>query len=197
DSVLIFDEVITGFRASLGGAQQICGIQPDLTCLGKIIGGGLPVGAFGGRTDIMEQISPLGPVYQAGTLSGNPVAMAAGLATVRLLKELNPYADLARRAARLAAALRDAAADAGAPCTVNQVGSVFTMFFNPGPVTDWTSAKVSDTAKYAAFFQAMLDEGVYLAPSQFECGFLGITHTDELIDQTIEAAKKAIGSVVR
>jgi glutamate-1-semialdehyde 2,1-aminomutase len=194
-SVLIFDEVITGFRASLGGAQEIFGVQPDLTCLGKIIGGGLPVGAFGGRTDIMEQVAPLGPVYQAGTLSGNPIAMAAGLATVRLLKELNPYAELARRAARLAHALHDIAADAGVQCTVNQAGSVFTMFFNPGPVTDWTTSKVSDTARYARFFRAMLDEGVYLAPSQFECGFLGIAHTDELIDQTIEAAKRAVTSV--
>jgi glutamate-1-semialdehyde 2,1-aminomutase len=194
-SLLIFDEVITGFRVALGGAQQIFGIEPDLTCLGKIIGGGLPVGAFGGRVDVMEKIAPLGPVYQAGTLSGNPLAMAAGLATLRLLKTLNPYPALAERAARLARGLADAAAGSGIPSTVNQTGSIFTAFFNRGPVTDWMTAKTSETGAYARFFRAMLEGGVYLAPSQFECGFLGIDHTDEVIEQTIEAARVAFGVV--
>jgi glutamate-1-semialdehyde 2,1-aminomutase len=191
-SLLIFDEVITGFRVAYGGAQELYGIKPDLTCLGKIIGGGLPVGAFGGRAAVMEKVAPLGPVYQAGTLSGNPLAMAAGLATLRCLKEFSPYAELERRGQKLEEGLRQAAAAAGVPCTVNRVGSMLTAFFNAEPVTDWPSAKQSDTERYARFFRAMLEQGVYLAPSQFECAFLSIEHTDEVIDRTVEAATLAL-----
>jgi glutamate-1-semialdehyde 2,1-aminomutase len=191
-SLLIFDEVISGFRVAYGGAQELYGIKPDLTCLGKIIGGGLPVGAFGGRAEVMEMIAPLGPVYQAGTLSGNPLAMAAGLATLRCLKEFSPYAELERRGRKLEEGLREAATSASVPCTVNRVGSILTAFFTPGPVTDWASAKQSDTGAYARFFGAMLEQGVYLAPSQFECAFLSIEHTDEVIERTLEAARLAM-----
>src|SRR5262245_2439845 len=191
-SLLIFDEVISGFRVAYGGAQEVYGIKADITCLGKIIGGGLPVGAFGGRADVMEKIAPLGQVYQAGTLSGNPLAMAAGLATLRCLKEFSPYAELEQRGSRLEDGLRQVAAAAGVVWTVNRVGSILTAFFNPGPVTDWTSAKGSDTEAYARFFGAMLEQGFYLAPSQFECAFLSIEHTDEVINRTIEAAALAL-----
>jgi glutamate-1-semialdehyde 2,1-aminomutase len=194
-SLLIFDEVISGFRVAYGGAQELYGVKPDLTCLGKIIGGGLPVGAFGGRAAVMEKLAPLGPVYQAGTLSGNPLAMAAGLATLRCLKEFSPYAELERRGQMLEEGLRRAAASTRVPCTVNRVGSVLTAFFNPGPVTDWSSAKLSDTERYARFFRAMLERGIYLAPSQFECAFLSIEHTDEVIDRTIEAASAALSEL--
>ncbi|HKV41829.1 MAG TPA: glutamate-1-semialdehyde 2,1-aminomutase [Blastocatellia bacterium] len=190
-ALLVFDEVITGFRVAYGGAQELYGIKADLTCLGKIIGGGLPVGAFGGRADIMDKLAPLGPVYQAGTLSGNPLAMAAGLAMLRQLRQLNPYAELDRRGARLEAGLRRAAAEAGEPATVNRTGSMITAFFDPGPVTGWASAKKSDTEKYGRFFRAMLGAGIYLAPSQFECAFLGTAHTDDVIDRTIECAREA------
>jgi len=190
-SLLIFDEVISGFRVAFGGAQELYGIKPDLTCLGKIIGGGLPVGAFGGRADVMETIAPLGPVYQAGTLSGNPLAMAAGLATLRCLREFSPYAELERRGRKLEEGLTQAAAAAGVACTLNRVGSILTAFFNPGPVSDWPSAKQSDTEAYSRFFSAMLQQGIYLAPSQFECAFLSIEHTDEVIDRTVEAATLA------
>lgn len=191
-SLLIFDEVISGFRVAFGGAQELYGIKPDLTCLGKIIGGGLPVGAFGGRADVMETIAPLGPVYQAGTLSGNPLAMAAGLATLRCLREFSPYAELERRGRKLEEGLRQAAAAAGVTCTLNRVGSILTPFFSPGPVFDWPSAKQSDTGAYARFFGAMLEQGVYLAPSQFECAFLSIEHTDEVIERTAQAANLAM-----
>ena len=192
-SLLIFDEVISGFRVAYGGAQEVYGVKADITCLGKVIGGGLPVGAFGGRADVMEKIAPLGPVYQAGTLSGNPLAMAAGLATIRCLREFSPYAELERRGRKLEEGLRESAAAAGVACTINRVGSVLTAFFNPGPVTDWSSAKRSDTEAYSRFFGAMLEQGIYLAPSQFECAFLSIEHTDEVIDRTIEAATLALG----
>ena len=191
-SILIFDEVITGFRVAYGGAQELLGIKPDLTCLGKIIGGGLPAAAVGGRAEIMERLAPLGAVYQAGTLSGNPLAVTAGLATLKLLKELNPYPELERRGANLEKGLRDAAGELGIPSTVNRVGSMLTAFFAEGPVTDWPSAKRSNTDQYARFFRAMLDEGVYLAPSQFECAFVSYAHTDELIEKTIQAANKAL-----
>jgi glutamate-1-semialdehyde 2,1-aminomutase len=191
-SLLIFDEVISGFRVAFGGAQELYGVNPDLTCLGKIIGGGLPVGAFGGRSDVMERIAPLGPVYQAGTLSGNPLAMAAGLATLRCLREFSPYAELERRGRKLEEGLRQAAASCAVPCTVNRVGSILTAFFNPGSVSDWPSAKRSDTEAYARFFRAMLEQSVYLAPSQFECAFLSIEHTDEVIDKTLGAATLAL-----
>lgn len=194
-SLLIFDEVISGFRIAYGGAQSLFGISPDITCLGKIIGGGLPVGAFGGSAEIMDQIAPLGPVYQAGTLSGNPLAMAAGLTTLKLLKQLNPYHELDASGARLEAGLLDAASKAGVQVRVNRVGSIMTVFFNAEPVTDWNTAKTSDTQLYARFFRGMLDEGIYLAPSQFECAFLGTEHTDELIDQTIHAADKVMSAL--
>jgi len=194
-SLLIFDEVISGFRLAYGGAQQLFGVKPDLTCLGKIIGGGLPVGAFGGRGDVMEKVAPTGPVYQAGTLSGNPLAMAAGLATLRCLKEFSPYAELERRGRNLEEGLSQAASDAGVHCTVNRVGSMLTAFFNTGPVTDWPSAKQSDTERYARFFNLMLAQGIYLAPSQFECAFLGVEHTDEVIDKTVGAAVAAFGEL--
>ncbi|MEK6322962.1 MAG: glutamate-1-semialdehyde 2,1-aminomutase [Acidobacteriota bacterium] len=191
-ALLIFDEVITGFRVAYGGAQELYGVKPDLTCLGKIIGGGLPVGAFGGRADVMERIAPLGPVYQAGTLSGNPLAVTAGLAILKVLKDSNPYEELERRSAKLEHGLRGAAAEAGIASTINRVGSMLTAFFTEGPVTDWPTAKKSDTDQYARYFRAMLDEGVYLAPSQFECAFVSLAHTDELIERTIEAARSAM-----
>jgi glutamate-1-semialdehyde 2,1-aminomutase len=187
--------VITGFRLAYGGAQQLYGVKPDLTCLGKVIGGGLPVGAFGGRADVMERLAPLGPVYQAGTLSGNPLAVSAGLATLRLLRELNPYEELERRSARLERGLREAAGEAGVPSTINRVGSMMTAFFTDGAVSDWPGAKRSDTERYARFFRAMLEAGIYLAPSQFECAFVSLSHTDEVIDKTVEAARVAMRSV--
>jgi glutamate-1-semialdehyde 2,1-aminomutase len=184
-ALLIFDEVMTGFRVAFGGAQQLFGIKPDLTTMGKVIGGGLPVGAYGGRKDIMSKVAPAGPIYQAGTLSGNPLAVAAGLAMLRHLKA-NPqvYTRLEACGAKLAAA-------APPGVTVNRVGSMFTFFFAPQPVTDWESAKQSDTDRFARFFRAMLDRGVYLAPSQFEAAFVSAAHTDEDIDRTIHAAREA------
>jgi glutamate-1-semialdehyde 2,1-aminomutase len=187
-ALLIFDEVITGFRVAFGGAQSLYDIRPDLTCLGKIIGGGLPVGAYGGRSDVMSMMAPSGPVYQAGTLSGNPIAMAAGLATLYTLRETMPYADLDRRCARLAAGLRSAG------LTVNRVGSMFTPFFGTSHVTDYASACEADTAAYATFFHRMLESGVNLAPSQFEAAFLSTAHSDSDIDTTIAAAKEALGA---
>lgn len=194
-AVLIFDEVMTGFRVAYGGAQQLYGVKPNLTCLGKIIGGGLPVGAFGGRREIMDVVAPVGPVYQAGTLSGNPLAVTAGLTTLRLLKSLDPYPQLDRTTARLVNGLADAANEAGIKTVSNRVGSMFTSFFTAEPVTDWTTASRSDRDAFARFFHAMLDEGVYLAPSQFEAGFVSIEHTDGIIDQTIEAARRAFAQV--
>jgi glutamate-1-semialdehyde 2,1-aminomutase len=186
DALLIFDEVMTGFRVAFGGAQQRYNIRPDLTTLGKVIGGGLPVGAYGGRRDIMSKVAPAGPIYQAGTLSGNPLAVAAGLAVLNHLKQ-HPeiYDRLERRAGRLCAS-------APAGVTVNRVGSMFTFFFTDQPVTDWESAKRSDTARFGRFFRAMLDRGVYLAPSQFEAAFLSAAHTDEDIDRTLAAATEAL-----
>jgi glutamate-1-semialdehyde 2,1-aminomutase len=194
-SLLIFDEVITGFRVAYGGAQELYGVKPDLTCLGKIIGGGLPVGAFGGRADVMDHVAPLGAVYQAGTLSGNPLAVRAGLTVLRLLKEIDPYEELDRRAAKLEQGLSDAAAEAGIETTINRVGSMLTTFFTDKEVTDWPSAKQSDTALYARFFRAMLEEGVYLAPSQFECAFVSLAHIDEVIDNSISAARTAMSAL--
>jgi glutamate-1-semialdehyde 2,1-aminomutase len=193
--LLIFDEVITGFRVAYGGAQELYGVQADLTCLGKIIGGGLPAAAFGGRADVMDQIAPLGPVYQAGTLSGNPLAVTAGLAALKILRESNPYAVLEERSARVEQGLRDAAAEAGVPSVINRVGSMLTAFFTDQPVTDWPSAKKSDADRYARYFRAMLDEGVYLAPSQFECAFVSTAHTAEVIETTIAAAGRALSSM--
>jgi glutamate-1-semialdehyde 2,1-aminomutase len=187
-ALLIFDEVMTGFRVAFGGAQQRYRIRPDLTTLGKVIGGGLPVGAYGGRKDIMEHVAPVGPVYQAGTLSGNPLAVAAGLAMLRHLKR-HPevYDRLQTRAAELCAS-------APAGITVNRVGSMFTFFFTDGPVTDYESAKRSDTARFGRFFRAMLERGVYLPPSQFEAAFVSAAHTEEDIRQTIAAARDAFNA---
>jgi len=185
-ALLIFDEVMTGFRVAFGGAQARYGIRPDLTTLGKVIGGGLPVGAYGGRRDIMSKVAPAGPIYQAGTLSGNPLAVAAGLAMLRHLKAHPEIYD------RLEAMGAKIEAAAPGEVTVNRVGSMFTFFFTQGPVTDWDSAKHCNTAKFGDFFRAMLDRGVYLAPSQFEAAFISAAHTDEDIDRTIAAAKEAL-----
>jgi glutamate-1-semialdehyde 2,1-aminomutase len=196
-ALLIFDEVITGFRIALGGAQERFRITPDLTCLGKIVGGGLPVGAYGGRREIMEMVSPLGPVYQAGTLSGNPLAMAAGVATLRLLTEPGVYAHLDKQAARLVDGLAAAARTADVAYTSNRVGSMFTGFFTPDPVTDYASAKQANTRRYARFFHTMLQQGVYLAPSQFEAGFVSLAHTDADLDATLEAAAIAFAAAAQ
>ena len=187
---LIFDEVITGFRVAWGGAQARYGVRPDLTCLGKIIGGGLPIGAYGGRRDLMEQMAPTGPVYQAGTLSGNPVAVAAGLAALRELREGRVYDDLEEKSAWLAREISDAAAGAGVPLTINRVGSMLTVFFTPGPVAGLAQAKQSDTQIFARFFQGMLQQGVYLPPSQFEAWFVSLAHTDEDLEKTAAAARR-------
>ena len=195
-ALLIFDEVISGFRASAGGAQAVFGVAPDLTCLGKIIGGGLPVGAYGGRADIMELVAPAGPVYQAGTLSGNPVAMTAGRWA---LKRLTPalYRDLARRGTMLAGGLAEAARAAGVGLQVNAFGSVLTPFFTDVPVRDYDSALTANTGAYATFFRAMLARGVYPPPSQFEAWFLSAAHTDRHVQQTIRAAHTAMKEVAR
>jgi glutamate-1-semialdehyde 2,1-aminomutase len=190
-AVLIFDEVITGFRVAYGGAQSRYGVMPDLTCLGKIVGGGLPAAAYGGRRAIMEMVAPAGPVYQAGTLSGNPLAMAAGIAQLEALRAPGIYERLDHLAADLAAGLAAAAAAAGVPIFQTRVGSMFCAFFTAGPVTDEASALRSDRARYAVYFREMLRHGVYLAPSQFETGFVSLAHTDEVIAKTVEAARHA------
>jgi glutamate-1-semialdehyde 2,1-aminomutase len=194
--LLIFDEVISGFRVSAGGAQQVFGVTPDLTCLGKIIGGGLPVGAYGGRADLMELVSPAGPVYQAGTLSGNPLAMTAGLWG---LKRLAPklFKDLARRGSLLAAGFADAARAAKVPLQVNAFGSLVTPFFTASPVRDYQSALAANTGAYATFFRGMLTRGIYAPPSQFEAWFLSSAHSDRDIDATIAAARAAMKEVAR
>ncbi len=194
-ALLIFDEVITGFRLAYGGAQTSLGVTPDLTCLGKIIGGGLPVGAYGGRRDIMEMVAPLGPVYQAGTLAGNPLAMAAGIATLQALQDPTVYQRLGVGAVFLEDGLRRAAEEAEIPVRINRAGSMLTLFFTSAPVTDYASAKRSDTARYAAFFRQMLDRGVFLPPSQFEALFVSLAHGDGEIEATIAAAREALASV--
>ncbi len=194
-AVLIFDEVISGFRLSPGGAQERYGVIPDLTCLGKIIGGGLPVGAYGGRRDLMEQMAPLGPVYQAGTLAGNPLAMMAGIATLQILRQPGTYDRLEALGSRLEAGLRDAAKQAGVPVTVNRVGSMLTGFFVDGPVTNYDDAIEADTASYARFHRAMLNRGIYLAPSQFEATFVSLAHSNDDIGQTIDAASESLSEV--
>jgi glutamate-1-semialdehyde 2,1-aminomutase len=191
ESLLIFDEVISGFRVHYGGAQALYGITPDLTVLGKIIGGGLPVGAYGGRKEIMDLIAPAGPVYQAGTLSGNPLAVTAGLATLKQLRAKNVYRKLDERAAALAQGIGAEAKRAGIPIIQHRVGSMLTSFFTADPVVDWNSAKRSDTKRYAQFFHRMLDQGVYLAPSQFEAAFLSTVHSPADIERTIKAARTA------
>ena len=195
-SLLIFDEVMTGFRLAFGGAQELYSIRPDLTTLGKIIGGGLPVGAYGGRSEIMDLVAPLGPMYQAGTLSGNPLAMAAGYATLRHLRDHKEiYKQLDKLGGELVSGVASAAKQAGVAMTHNRVGSMFTWFFTPGPVTDWNSAAKADTEAFGRFFRSMLDAGVYLPPSQFEAAFLSAAHTEEDVQQTIAAAKQAFALV--
>ena len=189
-ALLIIDEVMTGFRVAFGGAQQRYGIRPDLTTLGKVIGGGLPVGAYGGRKDIMSRVAPAGPIYQAGTLSGNPLAVAAGLAMLRHLKQ---HPEVYGRLETTAAAI---CAHVPPGVTVNRVGSMFTFFFNQGPVTDYESAKRSDTARFGRFFRAMLDRGIYLAPSQFEAAFVSAAHTEEDVGKTVAAAKEAFAEAL-
>ncbi|ACO04242.1 MAG TPA: glutamate-1-semialdehyde 2,1-aminomutase [Persephonella sp.] len=188
-ALLIWDEVMTGFRLAYGGAQELYGIEPDLTTLGKVIGGGLPVGAYGGKREIMEYVAPVGPVYQAGTLSGNPLAMAGGLRQLQILKEKNPYPDLDRKGKKLEEGLRYLSEKYGIPATVNRVGSMITAFFTDKEVVDFETAKSSDLDRFAKFFRLMLEKGVYLAPSQFEAAFLSTAHSDEDIDETLNKAE--------
>jgi glutamate-1-semialdehyde 2,1-aminomutase len=190
-TILIFDEVMTGFRLALGGAQQLYGVTPDMTCLGKILGGGLPAAAYGGRADVMATVAPDGPVYQAGTLSGNPLAMAAGATLLDLLAQPGRYETLEARSARLEEGLRRAARDAGATATINRVGSMITVFFCAGPVTDYSTAKRSDTKRFGRFFHAMLERGFYLPPAQFEAAFVSLAHGEAEIDATVTAAAEA------
>jgi glutamate-1-semialdehyde 2,1-aminomutase len=194
-ALLIYDEVMTGFRLSYGGAQQLFHQMPDLTVLGKIVGGGLPVGAFGGRADVMKHVLPAGPVFQAGTLSGNPLAMAAGIATLQELRDHPPYARLEKLGERLANGLHEAARTAGLMHCLARAGSMWTLFFTSGPVIDYDSAKQSDTARFARFFWAMMDRGIYLPCSQFEAAFISAMHTEKHIDQTITAAREALAEV--
>ncbi|MFP4308028.1 MAG: glutamate-1-semialdehyde 2,1-aminomutase [Desulfococcaceae bacterium] len=187
-ALLVFDEVMTGFRVAYGGAQALFGVAPDLTCLAKIIGGGLPVGAYGGRKEIMNQVAPQGPMYQAGTLSGNPLAMAAGVATLKELQKPGVYETLEERANRLAIGLQGAATVAGVPTSFNRVGSMLGMFFTEADVTDFESAKTSDLDLFGAWYRAMLQRGIYLAPSQFEASFVSLAHAEGDIDETVRAA---------
>jgi glutamate-1-semialdehyde 2,1-aminomutase len=191
-SLLIFDEVVTGFRLCYGGAQTLYGVEPDITCLGKVIGGGLPVGAYGGRREVMSMVAPEGPVYQAGTLAGNPLAMAAGIATLRLLQQEDPYDRLDTLASRLEEGLREAIAEAEAPAIVQRVGSMLTIFFTSVPVRDYASARSCDTHRFARFFARMLEQGFLIPPSQFEAWFLSLAHTQEEVAATIEAAHRAL-----
>jgi glutamate-1-semialdehyde 2,1-aminomutase len=190
-ALLIFDEVITGFRVAYGGAQSLYGISPDLTCLGKIIGGGFPIGAYGGRKDIMKMVAPSGAVYQAGTLAGNPVAMTAGIETLSILKESDVYGDLERKSSRLTKGITEAASKAGVDIQLSRQGSMFTIFFTKDAVTDYETATRADTKLYARFFHEMLSQGIYLPPSQFETVFVSLAHTNKDIQATVEAAEKA------
>ena len=196
-ALLIFDEVMTGFRVARGGAQELYGIAPDITTLGKIIGGGLPVGAYGGSKDLMRNIAPAGPIYQAGTLSGNPLSMTAGLITLRRLRDPSIYERLELSSAQLCEGLSAAARDAGVTTITNRVGSMWTTFFTKGPVFDWQTANSCDRQLYGRFFHAMLDQGIYLAPSQFEAGFVSVAHTEEIIGRTIEAAREGFKQIGR
>ena len=195
-ALLIFDEVITGFRVSFGGAQELYGVDPDLTCLGKIIGGGLPVGAYGGAAKIMEHIAPLGAVYQAGTLSGNPLAMAAGIEMLNALSDKKVYTDLERKSAKLCEGLKANADALGIPARFTRVGSMFSMFFADIDIVDYDSVKTSDTERFKRYFHAMLEEGIYIAPSQFEAGFVSAAHTDQDIEKTIDASKRALKKTI-
>ncbi len=194
-ALLIFDEVMTGFRVHPGGAQTLFDIKPDLTALGKVIGGGLPVGAYGGRRDIMEMVAPVGPMYQAGTLSGNPLAMTAGIATIRGLTAPSVWDKLEAAGERLMQGLHAAAQDAGVKVSHSRVGTMFGLFFTDQPVTDWPTAKTADTQRFARYFRAMLANGVYVAPSQFEAGFISTAHDDAVIDATVAAAAKAFAQL--
>ncbi len=196
-ALLIFDEVITGFRVAFGGAQALYSVRPDLTCLGKIIGGGLPVGAYGGSRELMSRVAPLGAVYQAGTLSGNPLAVAAGLATLRALEDPAAYDRLERLGALFERGITEAAAAAGVPVTVNRVGSMLTAFFSDGPVTDYASARRADTARYARFFHGMLERGVFLAPSQFEAAFVSLAHSEQELQTAAMACRGAMEGLAR
>jgi len=195
--LLIFDEVMTGFRVAYGGAQSLYGISPDLSCFGKIIGGGLPVGAYGGRRDIMEGIAPQGSVYQAGTLSGNPVAMAAGIATLKQLNQPNFYEDLDRKSERLATGLLAAAQRAGIKAGAERVGSMLGLFFTDQKVRNFDDAKTSNLELFSAYYKSMRDKGVYLAPSQFEAAFVSAAHTDEHIDATVQAAEETFAELAK
>jgi glutamate-1-semialdehyde 2,1-aminomutase len=190
-AVLIFDEVMTGFRVALGGSQQRYNVKPDLTCLGKVIGGGLPAAAYGGRADIMDRVAPVGPVYQAGTLSGNPLAVAAGLKMLELVARDGVYDELERTSARVVDGMAALAREAGVATSTNRVGSMWTTFFCDHEVIDYASAKRADVARFGRFFHAMLDGGVYLAPSQFEAAFVSLAHDARAVDQTLEAARAA------
>jgi len=193
DTLLIFDEVITGFRLTYGGFQNLAGIKPDLTCLGKIIGGGLPVGAFGGKKDIMEKLAPSGPVYQAGTLSGNPVAISAGIATLKILRKgATGYDETNRRTSLLCEGMKELFTKGDIPVCINRIGSMFTVFFTPHPVFDFSSALRSDTKRFGSFFREMLANQIYMAPSQFETSFVSFAHTDEDIEKTLAACKRAL-----
>jgi glutamate-1-semialdehyde 2,1-aminomutase len=196
-TVLIFDEVMTGFRVAYGGAQGLFRIQPDLTTLGKIIGGGLPVGAYGGKASLMDWVAPAGPVYQAGTLSGNPLAVAAGLKTLEILRHAGTYERLEVISNQLASGLAASATRAGVPLTVNRVGSMFTCFFSNDPVTDYVSAKRADTGKFARFFRALLERGVYFPPSQFEAAFVSTAHSEADVAATVDAAAKVLEEIRR
>jgi len=194
-AVLIFDEVMTGFRVAFGGAQSLFGVTPDLTTLGKIVGGGMPIGAYGGKAEIMDNVLPAGKVFQAGTLSGNPVATASGIATLKALRDGSPYERLEKLGARLAAGLDSAAGDAGIPHTLTRVGSMMTLFFNPDPVTDWDVAAKCDKERFAKYFWGLIDRGVYMPCSQYEALFVSATHSEEDIDATIDAAREVLGGL--
>jgi glutamate-1-semialdehyde 2,1-aminomutase len=193
--LLLFDEVITGFRVAYGGAQELYGIKADLTCLGKIIGGGLPVGVYGGKEKIMERVAPLGGVYQAGTLSGNPLAMTAGIETLELLKSKKIYQDLEKKTSYLTENISRIAEEKGIPLSVNYTKGMFTLFFTEGPVRDYRTAKMSDTKRFAQFFIEMMEQGIYLPPSQFEAWFISLTHTQKDLDKTIEACEEAFEKI--
>jgi len=195
--VLIFDEVMTGFRVSYGGAQALYGVRPDLTCLGKVIGGGLPVGAFGGRKEIMERLAPSGDVYQAGTLSGNPLAMTAGLITLRILRQEGTYEQLAHKSDFLCRGVREITGELALPFTCNQAGAMFTFFFTEGPVGNFPAAKRSDTALFTRFFSGMLNRSMYIAPSQFEALFLSLAHTEDDLGRTLEACRSVFREMSR
>ncbi|MDY6856203.1 MAG: glutamate-1-semialdehyde 2,1-aminomutase [Thermodesulfobacteriota bacterium] len=195
DALLIFDEVITGFRVSFGGAQKLLGISPDLTCLGKIIGGGLPVGAFGGKREIMQMISPVGPIYQAGTLSGNPLAITAGIETLKLLSQKGVYETLEEKSRILTEGINEAANKTSIPVFSNRVGSMFSLFFTDTLPVDYSTVKMCDTERFASYFWAMLEQGIYLAPSQFEASFISLAHTDNDIEKTIKASAECFLSI--